>query len=246
MLNIVALLVNLLNQYILWVYLFCLVLVLWHARSYWQARRDRANTIYTIEREVASGREGRAMTSIGLILGLAVVATAAKYYVLPTLPIEQLVAPTPTVTLSVPTREPTATPTVPPATATPRPRPTLLVLPTTELPTITPAPPASRCNDPNTCISSPADPATVKGRIAIRGTANHGQFQFFKVEYGLGEDPSSWHVIGDVVKAPVLDGLLAEFDTTAVPNGGYTLKLTVVDVTSNFPPPHLVRIVIAN
>lgn len=245
MLNIVALLVDLLNQYIIWVYIFCLVLVLWHARTYWEARRDRANTIYTIEREVASGREGRAMTNIGLILGLAVVATAAKYYVLPTLPIEQIVSPTPTFTLSVPTREPTRAPTAAPATTTPRPRPTLIVLPTAELPTATP-PPVVRCSDPNTCISSPTDNATVEGRITISGTANHGQFQFYKVEYGLGQDPAAWHVINDIHKAPVLDGALEAFDTTAVPNGVYTLKLTVVDVTSNFPPPHLVRIVIEN
>ena len=245
MLNIVLFLVDLFDQYIIWVYAICLVFVLYHARSYWLARRDRSATIYTIEREVASGREGRAMTNIGLVLGIAVIATGIKYYVLPTLDLEEIVEATPTVTLAVPTREMTATPTPLPPTPTPRPRPTRRVIATSVPPTATPVPPPV-CADPNNCISYPGANAVLSGQVTIMGTADHGQFQFYKVEYGLGEDPNAWHVISDIHKERVYDGPLETFDTTALPNGVYQLKLTVVDRTSNFPPPHVVRIVIEN
>ena len=245
MLTILVLLIEILDQYIIWVYIFCLAVVLFHARAFWGARRDRVNTIYTIEREVASHREGRAMTSIGLILGLAVVVTAIKYYVIPTLDIAEIVEATPTVALIVRTREPTATLAQEPATPTARPRPTRRRIATAVPPTVTPMP-LPVCPDANTCIAFPLDNATVKGRITIRGTANHGQFQFYKVEYGQGEEPTAWHVISDVHRSPVIDGVLEGFDTAALPNGVYWLKLTVVDITGNFPPPHKVRIVIEN
>jgi len=87
---------------------------------------------------------------------------------------------------------------------------------------------------------------TVAGRISIQGTANHGQFQFYKVEFGQGEDPSSWHVIHDIHKTPIIGGALESFDTTVIPNGIYSLQLTVVDVTGNYPAPHRVRIVVQN
>ena len=245
MLNIVLFLVDLFDQYIIWVYAICLVFVLYHARNYWLARRDHTATIYTIEREVASGREGRAMTNIGLVLGIAVVATSIKYYVLPTLDIEAIVEATPTVTLAVPTREMTVTPTPEPATPTPRPRPTRQIVATAEPPTATPIP-SPICADPNNCLSYPPENATLSGRVTLLGTADHGQFQFYKVEYGLGEEPTAWHVISDIHHERVINGTLETFDTTSLPNGVYKLKLTVVDVTSNFPPPHVVRIVIEN
>ena len=88
--------------------------------------------------------------------------------------------------------------------------------------------------------------AQLSGRVAIYGTAAHGAFQFYKVEFGQGEDPSSWHVIHDVHRNQVSGGALEEFDTTAVPNGVYWLQLTVVDQSGNFPPPCRVRVVVQN
>ena len=88
--------------------------------------------------------------------------------------------------------------------------------------------------------------AVVAGRVAVRGTALNDRFQFFKVEIGVGESPEAWHSIGTMSKSPVTSGLLEEFDTTAVPNGTYWLRLTVVDITGNYPAPCDVRIVVQN
>lgn len=88
--------------------------------------------------------------------------------------------------------------------------------------------------------------AAVSGRVGVQGTATHSQFQFYKVELGGGEQPTTWGVLNDVHRAPVLGGVLEEFDTTSVPNGVHWLRLTVVDRTGNFPPPCEVRVIVQN
>ena len=86
----------------------------------------------------------------------------------------------------------------------------------------------------------------MSGVVIIHGTATHGRFQFYKVEIGRGEEPTAWHVVSDIHEAPVINGVLDEFETTAVPDGVYCLQLTVVDQTGNFPPPCRVRLIIQN
>ena len=82
--------------------------------------------------------------------------------------------------------------------------------------------------------------------IAVVGTANNAQFQFYKVELGTGAEPTAWHVLNDLHREPVSKGRLESLDTRSVPNGTYWLQLTVVDATGNFPPPCKVRIQVEN
>ena len=244
MLNILVFLLNLIERQVIWLYVACFLLILFYARSYVLARKDRSNTLFTIEREVAAHREGQAMSSIGAILGAAVIITALRYYVVPSVDVEGLIEPTATIVLAIPTR-PTATPTAETPTPSPRPRPTRRPVRTTAPATPTPLPPPP-CPDPDTCISSPRMGAIVSGVVIIHGTATHGRFQFYKVEIGRGEEPTAWHVVSDIHEAPVINGVLDEFETTAVPDGVYCLQLTVVDQTGNFPPPCRVRLIIQN
>lgn len=255
MLNIIVFILDLVEQHTIWLYGALLFIILLNLRSLVLAQKDRSNTIFTIEREVAAHREGRAMSSIGMMLGLMVIVTGLKYYVMPSLDVADLIEPTPTLTLAIPTRIPTLAPTPTTSdveTPTPRasvadntPAPTAQVVPT-DPPAPTPVPPPASCPYGGAIITSPGMGATVSGRIAIRGTAAHEAFQFYKVEFGFGDNPGDWHVIHDVYRHQVHDGVLTEFDTNAVPNGVYTLQLVVVDVTSNFAPPCRVRIVVQN
>jgi hypothetical protein len=248
LLNIILFFINLIQEHTLWLYGACVLLILLQLHAFLSARHDRHNTIFTIEREVAAHREGRAMSGIGALLGIMVVITALKYYVVPSIDVHELVEPTPTLTLvMVPTREPTFTPT-PDVTVTPTRRATATpapALPTATISAPTAAPPPA-CPDPNTRITSPGMDAVVLGRIQIRGSADHARFQFYKVELGVGPDPRDWHSISDIHRVPVQGGVLDEFDTANVPNGVYWFKLTVVDVTSNFPDPCAVRVTIRN
>ena len=249
MLNVVLFLANLIERHIVWVYGACLLVILINVRAYIRAHRDRINTIFPVEREVAAHKEGRAFSNIGIMLGVAVVATALRYYVVPSLDLAEFVQPTPTVALLIATSTPTPTPLLPTPTATPRPTPTRI--PTVAVPTRLPTPPTPTpapisCPDPNICITFPRLNQTLSGQITIQGTANHERFQFYKVEWGAGESPEAWHSINEIVRTPVVNGPLMSVNTAALPNGVVWFKLTVVDITGNFPPPHAVRVIIQN
>ena len=245
MLNILLFLLDVLDRHVIWLYLLCLGLVLINLRSYLVAHGERVNTIYTIEKEVAAHKEGQAMSAIGAALGIAAVITALKYYAVPTIDVETLAEPTPTYAWQAPTPVPTPTPTMPTSTPTLRPRPTRAIVLPTKPPTITPMPYAP-CPDPNTAITFPLMDQGVSGTIVLQGTANHPQFQFYKLEFGFGAEPEQWSVIGDLHDAPIVNGPLGQFDTTVVPNGQYWIQVTAVDQTGNFPPPCRVRVTIQN
>lgn len=252
MLNLIALLLKLIEEHTIWLYGACFLVILYFVRSYFVAHRQRQNTVFTIEKEIAAHREGRAMSGVGAMLGIAVVITGIKYYVVPTIDVAKMVSPTPTLTIPVPpttvvvvaTRTPTpqTTSSVPTQAPTPSPSPTQDMQPT-DTP---PPPPPAACADGNVCITSPGSGATVSGMVAIVGTANHAQFQFYKVEYAQGEQPGGWNVINDVHYSPVQGGVLEQLNAGALANGVYWVRLVVVDQTGNFPAPCQVRIVIAN
>ena len=254
-LNALGQLIQLIDNHVIWLYAACLVGVLLYINSFVQARRERAITTFPIEKEIAVHREGRAMTGVGMMLGVVVLLTAVKFYVIPSVDLSELAEPVPTHTLPIPSVmamvspspivEATAT-TPAPIVARATAAPALAPSPTPGEPTATPPHPSAPCPDPNTRITSPGMNATVSGWTAISGTANHAQFQFYKVEYGIGEDPSAWHTIGDVQRSAVAGGQLTGIDTRGLPNGTAWFRLTVVDETGNFPPPCSVRLVIRN
>ena len=228
------------DAYILWIYAAGLLAALISLREIGQARKRGKETIFSLEREFAAIREGRARTTLVIALALLASLTYLKLAILPDQPLPPLRQPTPTrVTITVPTNTPvTATPT---RTRIPtRSRPTRQ--PPTETPTSTVAPPP--CPNPSGCITFPAASQVITEPLTIWGTASIEAFQFYKIEYGLGETPEQWHSIGDVHTAPVVDGVLSTWDPAGFPNGILKLRLTVVDITGNYPPPHEIRLTI--
>ena len=233
------------NQYATWIYVVCGVGLVICARTWFVARQSKKRAIFKLERELAVARESRAISMSALLIGVLVGVTALKFYVAPTIeaaPITPTATPTSFLFEEPPTREiPTETPT------SPLPTPTRLAIVRTPEPpappTATPPPPMA-CPQPGVCITSPASGARVSGVVQIRGTANIDRFQFYKVEYGMGEEPSSWHSTSDIHGQPVADGLLETWNTAGFPDGAYKLRLTVVDVTGNFGPPHEIRVIV--
>ena len=253
MLNVIGFLLELVERYVVWLYFACLAAVLFYVRAYTVAHQERENTVFTIEKEVAAHKEGRALSGIGVVLGVAVVITALRYYILPVIDIRGIVEPTPTLAFLLTTRDASAES----AAASPEPTrriptPTPRLLPTRPIviPSETPPPPTRRptavCPDPGVRITEPRMDALLAGRVPVRGSANIDRFQFYKLEFAEGEEPTTWHVIHDVHRTPVAGGVLEEFNTMALPNGTYWLQLTVVDETGNFPPPCRVRVIVQN
>jgi hypothetical protein len=100
---------------------------------------------------------------------------------------------------------------------------------------------APACANAQARISAPGEGSRLSGAAQIVGTAAIDRFSFYKLEIGIGRDPQSWSVVGDLHRAPVTDGLLGTLDTDALPPGDYTIRLVVVDATGNFPEPCLLH-----
>lgn len=172
---------------------------------------------------------------------------SSELILVPTATPEQAIAPTEVV------EAPTATPEVP--TATPEP-PTPTMEPPTPEPvpteTPTPEPPAApavvsaSCADPRSVISGPGVGQPVSGVATISGAATHESFQFYKLEYAPGANAGGGFTYFSGGQVQVNGGVLGNFDTSALPNGEYTIRLTVVDQVGNFPPPCDVSIVVQN
>ncbi|MFN2202540.1 MAG: helix-turn-helix domain-containing protein [Caldilineaceae bacterium] len=167
-------------------------------------------------------------------------------------PTEAPVAEPPTPTQEPPTLEP-PTPTPEPPTPTPEPPtpepPTPTVVP--EEPTATPEPPApvavsASCADPRAVLTSPGMNQVVSGVVALTGTAVHDNMDYYKLEYAPGPNAQGGFVYFDGQNAQIQGGQLGAIDTRNLPNGEYTLRVTVVDQTGNFPPPCDVTITVQN
>lgn len=65
-----------------------------------------------------------------------------------------------------------------------------------------------------------------RGLIDIVGTASSPNFETYSVEYGSGINPSTWSQI-NTSNIPVVNNILASWDTTSLPMGDYMLRLTV-------------------
>lgn len=96
-------------------------------------------------------------------------------------------------------------------------------------------------------ITSPRPNEQVRGSVEIMGTARLGpQFQFYKVEYASAAQPGVWTPIGDLHWEERTDARLETWHTTALPDGTYYLRLTVVKQDGNFVETDPVTVRIAN
>ena len=233
-------LLSLINAYALWLYAAGVLVMLFGWREIRKARKTSSETIFSLEREFAGVRQQRAGVVLVVVLMLLALLTYLRFSVIPDQPLPPPQRATPTKFIIEAPTSIAATPT-PTVTRIPtRPRPTRE--PPTETPTPTVALPP--CPNPFVCIMHPTASQIISGTVTIQGTANIEAFQFYKIEYGLGENPEQWHSISNVRQTPVVDDVLDTWNTTGFPNGVVKLRLTVVDTTGNYPPPHEIRVVI--
>ena len=106
------------------------------------------------------------------------------------------------------------------------------------MPYVAPLHPA-QCNG-KTSITFPREAETLNGigTYSIRGTADIEDFQFYKLEVGKGHKPIEFWSIDDIQTKKVINGILyRDWNTGALPAGPYTLRLTVVDHSGQYPTP---------
>ena len=234
-----AILVKFIADNAAWFYGLCAVLALLFLRVAWGARRERLQALFTLEKEAALKREARLLwVALGLFAFLALIFSLERYVspslVLPEEPVATptlLFLPTPSATPAPPTPTPTAT-----ATRLRPTRPALLPTPTeTPTPKAAVAPPP-QCPNPAARLTAPGAGATVSGVVQFTGTANVENFQYYKLELGVGPSPTEWAFLFSR-ETPVVDGPLGSWDSSTVSPGTYTIRLVVVDRTGNYPPP---------
>jgi hypothetical protein len=65
--------------------------------------------------------------------------------------------------------------------------------------------------------------------VPILGSASLPNFERYTLQYGDGEAPVGWKLIGAARTEPVRDGVLETWDTSGLADGVYTLMLGVAD-----------------
>jgi len=83
-------------------------------------------------------------------------------------------------------------------------------------------------------ITSPEMGAELRGVVEIKGSASVANFQFYKVEFGVGPNPAQWAIIGSLHDRPVINAQLEVWDTTKIPDGVYSLRLQAVKRDGNY------------
>lgn len=245
------LVLRLISSYANWIYLFCAVGVLLCLSATRSAIRERNASLFTLEREAATSRARRVL---GLMVAVLLVAGATAFVDLSLVPRMDLSPqasvrtplPLPTPTNIIPLATPTPTPAQPSPTPTrpTRPTPTPVETPS-PTPTVASPLPSLACPDPRVNITWPEANAHVGGVVEIRGTANIENFQYYKCEFAAGANPSDsdWHWIGEG-RNPVGGGVLLTWNTAGLSPGVYSLRLMVIDITGNYPPPCQVQLYI--
>lgn len=78
-------------------------------------------------------------------------------------------------------------------------------------------------------IRAPFTGDVVGGVVTIFGSAEIQPFNFYKVEWATQANPEVWIAVSTIVDSPVRNGVLDRWNTGALPDDVYRLKLTVVD-----------------
>lgn len=153
------------------------------------------------------------------------------------------VLPTPVPPTDVPPTPVPPTPVPLPPTPVPVP-PTPVRLPPTPVPE--PVVAAPSCPDPRSLLTSPGVNEIVSGSVPIVGSATHEAFHYYKLEFAPGANAAGGYNYFDGTEGQISNGRLGQLNTAAIPNGVYTIRLTTVDLTANFPPPCMVTIQVEN
>jgi hypothetical protein len=211
------------------IYISLTILGLFVFRRMWVMWREWRNSVYTLEREFALGRLGRA-TALGfLVLALFFVEFYIATFVAPSLPASDLMT-TPTLDLLA---SPQAS--LIPGDAT-QPALTLAAAPVQSG--------MSGCVTDQIMITSPRSGEDVSAVVDLIGTANVPNFGFYKYEIAL-EGTQNWATIS-ANRKPKNNESLGKWNTLSLNNGAYFLRLVITDNVGNSLEPCVIAVRVLN
>lgn len=181
-------------------------------RRMWRSWREWRDSVYGLEREFALRRLAQATAAAFFILALVFVEFFIATFIAPSLPATDVLA-TPTLDLLLTPAE-----TLSPEQAT-----------QAALSPITQEAPSgmSGCIPEQIMITFPEPGDEVSGTVEITGTANVPNFGFFKYEVApMGSQ--NWATIS-AERDPKVNEVLGQWNTSALTNGFYFLRLVITD-----------------
>jgi hypothetical protein len=201
-----------LSTYEVLIYILLAIGGLFAVRWLWRSWSEWRQAVYSLEKEFALRRMGRAIASLSVILILSCAELVTASLIVPSLPASFFIA-TPTLDLLA---TPTGTISADLATQlalTPRPVPTV-------------AEPEG-CQPGKLMLTSPKAGTEIRGTVDVQGTVDVPNFGFYKYEIApINSD--SWATISAGRKT-VIAGSLGKWDTSSVAPGDYELRLVATD-----------------
>jgi hypothetical protein len=209
-----------------------------------RARRKQKAALFGLELELAHDQSKRAIRLLLVAALIAPVVLLINLVLGPTLPAQNVdrptatpnvfITPPPTFSNITPSPTATLTPTLPIPSPT---QPVAVTLapattPETTEPAVTPI--APQPTDVVCVFTNPADRGTVTGEVSFVGSAWLSDFGFYRLEVLGPQTGEVWaSIIGDVVRDPVMDGVLGVANFGGWMPGEYMIRIVLVDVTSN-------------
>lgn len=91
-------------------------------------------------------------------------------------------------------------------------------------------------------ITAPASGDSAAGALTITGTASGPQFERYEIAFAYDPNPTdTWFELQPPSPTPVVDGTLAVWDTRAISDGNYMIRLRVYSAGSNSPVETIIR-----
>jgi hypothetical protein len=207
------------------IYISLAIMGLYAFRRMWRSWREWRDAVYSLEREFALNRLGRATAFGFLVLLLFFAEFYIATFIVPSLPASDVMV-TPTLDLL-------ATPvgTVPAGGTVP------FVTPQTQSG-------MSGCVPDEIMLTSPEPGDEIKGAVTLTGTADVPNFGFYKYEFSA-VGTNTWTTISAGTQ-PVRDAELGQWDTTARPNGEYFLQLVIIDNVGQTLEPCVIAVRVLN
>jgi hypothetical protein len=87
---------------------------------------------------------------------------------------------------------------------------------------------------PSAAITAPVDGQELRGVVTITGSANHPEFNRYELAFGPDPNPKDAWQVFNTLQLPVDNNVLGLWDTSAVADGMWALRLRVVRKDSNY------------
>lgn len=194
-------------------------------RRMWRSWREWRDSVYGLEREFALRRLVQASGLALLILALVFAEFFIATFIAPSLPASDIMA-TATLNLLV----------TPAGTLVPG---TTALAVTQDVPSG-----MSGCIPDKIMITSPKPSDNVSGTISITGTADVPNFGFYKYEVA-SMGTQNWATIA-ASRDAVKDGELGKWNTAALTNGDYFLRLVITDNVGTSLEPCVIAVRVLN